>query len=202
MHRRAWSCSARNQKVTVMNRKHQDARGGGLSVAASLPTNPHLVACGPVLVVMDMQPGFTAAQDAITKWFVKQEVTRAREEGRPIVIVEYDPHEMGETFDDIRALVEGYELAVIITKGDDDGSAEILHICEKKGFPIASFRMCGVNSDACLLESIQGLADKLPECSITVVQDACNCLTGKTNDVWYEDYPAIKQVTVELHGLH
>jgi len=63
-----------------------------------------------------------------------------------------------------------------------------------------SFRMCGVNSDACLLESIQGLVEKLPKCRITVPQDACNCLTGKNNDVWYEDYPAIAQVTVELHG--
>ncbi len=183
-----------------MSTKHKDVHGGS-GVAAALPfINPHVICPGPVLVVMDMQPGFKAAQDAITQWFVKQEVTRAREEGRPVIIVEYDPHEMGETYDSIKSLIEGYDRGIIISKSDDDGSAEILRACEAKGFMTASFRMCGVNSDACLLETIQALAGKLPLCSITVVQDACNCLTGKANDVWDEDYPAIAQVTVELHG--
>ncbi len=162
--------------------------------------SPHVVCLGPVLVVMDMQPGFPAAQDAITQWFVKQEVTRAREEGRPIIIVEYDPHEMGHTYESIKVLLEGYENTDTITKSTDDGSSEILKCCRDKGFSTLDFRMCGVNSDACLLESIQGLVEKLPQCRITVPQDACNCLTGKNNDVWYEDYPAISQVTVELHG--
>ncbi len=188
------------KKVESMSTKRTDVRAGGLNVAAALPFNPHLLILGPVLVVMDMQPGFPASQDAITQWFVKQEVTRAREEGRSIIIVEYDPHEMGETYDSIKSLIEGYDLAKIISKSGDDGSSEILKLCEAKGFSTQSFRMCGVNSDACLLESIQGLAEKLPQCRITVVQDACNCLTGKNNDVWYEDYPAISQVTVELHG--
>ncbi len=182
-----------------MSTKHQDAGAGGLSIAAQLPFNP-LAFTGPVLVVMDMQPGFKAAEDAITQWFVKQEITRAREEGRPIIIVEFDAHEMGETFDSIKALIEGYDRAVIIPKSQDDGSTEIFNACEKNNFSTASFRMCGVNSDACLLESIQMMAEKLPMCRITVVQDACNCLTGRTNDVWHEDYPAIAQVTVELHG--
>jgi len=181
-----------------MSTKQTDA--GGPRVAAVPFVSPQVVCLGPVLVVMDMQPGFPAAKDAITQWFVKQEVARAREEGRPVIIVEFDPHEMGHTFDSITELVEGYDLAVVITKSGDDGSTEILAACAKKGFSTQSFRMCGVNSDACLLESIQAMAQKLPECRITVVQDACNCLTGKSNDVWYEDYPAIKQVTVELHG--
>lgn len=183
-----------------MSTKHTDARGGH-GVAAALPfIHPRVLCLGPVLVVMDMQPGFKAAQDAITQYFVKQEVTRAREEGRPIIIVEYDPHEMGHTYESITSLIEGYDQADTITKSGDDGSAEILKCCSDKGFSTLSFRMCGVNSDACLLESIQGLAEKLPGCRIAVPQDACNCLTGKNNDVWYEDYPAIKQVTVELHG--
>lgn len=160
----------------------------------------HLLLAGPVLVVMDMQPGFPAAQDAITQWFVKQEITRAREEGRPILIVEYDPHEMGETFDSIKSMLEGYDRAAIISKAGDDGSIEILDKCAERGFSIASFRMCGVNSDACLLETIQALVETLPDCRVTVVEDACNCLTGRSNDVWYEDYPAMPQVTVELHG--
>lgn len=183
-----------------MSTKHTDAKGGP-GVAAALPfINPHVICPGPVLVVMDMQPGFKAAQDAITQWFVKQEVTRAREEGRPIIIVEYDPHEMGHTYESITSLIEGYDRGVIIPKCDDDGSAEILRTCEAKGFMTASFRMCGVNSDACLLETIQALAEKLPACSITVPQDACNCLTGKANDVWDDDYQKIPQVTVEWHG--
>lgn len=178
---------------------HIDSHGVGLHHHRTFEP-ASLVIQGSVLVVIDMQPGYVASQDAITQWFVKQEITRAREANQPILIVEYHAHEMGETYPSIMALVEGYDRAVVVPKGGDDGSAEILQTCAKRGFSLNSFRMCGVNSDACVLESVQGLVDKQPDCSITVIQDACNCLTGRANDVWYEDFPNIPNVNVELHG--
>lgn len=178
---------------------HSAPIGAGLHQTRSLTPAP-LVTLGPVLVVIDMQPGYPASQDAITQWFVKQEIARARQANQLILIVEYHAHEMGETYPAIMELVEGYDRAVVVSKDGDDGSAEILQACAARGFSLHSFRMCGVNSDACVLESVQGLVDKQPGCSITVVQDACNCLTGRANDVWYEDFPAIPNVNVELHG--
>ena len=178
---------------------HIGSAGSGLH-RSRLLDSASLANQGPVLVVIDMQPGYKASSDAITQWFVKQEISRARLENQLILIVEYHAHEMGETYPDIMKLVDGYERAVVVPKSGDDGSAEILRACAARGFSQTSFRMCGVNSDACVLESVQGLVDKEPGCSITVVQDACNCLTGRASDVWYEDFPAIPNVNVELHG--
>jgi nicotinamidase-related amidase len=183
-----------------MNRLSKTAELAGLSAAMSPSLNTAVTFPGTVLVVVDMQPGYPAALDALTQWFVKQEILRHREQNLPILLVEFDAHEMGETFDCIKSLIEGYDRGRIISKRGDDGSAEILKACRQFGFSPDSFRICGVNSDACVLETVQGLVVKHPTCLITIPQDACNCLTGKSNDVWSVDYPAIAQVTVELHG--
>lgn len=155
---------------------------------------------GEVLVVIDMQPGFPASQDAVTQWFVKQEIERAIKLNLPILLVDYDSHEMGEIYPEITNLVKGYRLCKPVSKHTTDGSKVVALACIKHGFSTDKMRFCGVNSDACVLETVQGLINKLPDCHITVVQDACNCLTGKTNDVWDEDFPMLPRVHVELHG--
>lgn len=183
-----------------MNRVNRVAELGGLSTALS-PTLASAVRIpGTVLVVIDMQPGYPAAQDTLTQWSVKQEILRHREQNLPILLVEFDAHEMGEIFDCLKEAIKGYDCAKIISKRGDDGSDEILQACLRLGFSTDSLRICGVNSDACVLETVQGLVAKHPTCRITVPQDACNCLTGRSNDVWTEDFPAMPQVTVELHG--
>lgn len=183
-----------------MNRLSKTAEPAGLSATTSQSLTTAVRFPGTVLVVVDMQPGYPAALDGLTQWFVKQEIMRHLEQNLPILLVEFDAHEMGETFDGIKSLIDGYSRGRIISKRGDDGSTEILKACLQFGFSPDSFRICGVNSDACVLETVQGLVAKYPTCRITVPQDACNCLTGKSNDVWSVDYPAIAQVTVELHG--
>lgn len=155
---------------------------------------------GEVLVVIDMQPGYPASQDVITQWFVKQEIERAIKLNLPILLVDYDPHEMGEIYPAFTDLVKGYRLSKPVSKHTTDGSKEVARACLKHGFSLSNLRVCGVNSDACVLETVQSLVEQHTDCHITVVQDACNCLTGKSNDVWYEDFPKLPRVTVEWHG--
>lgn len=183
-----------------MNKNNNEAVMGTDSRHGVMETSPADLAGETVLVVIDMQPGYKASQDAITQYFVEQEIIRARERNQPIVVVEFDPHEMGHTYPRLLRHIEGYSRAVVITKRGDDGSKELHEALVRHGFSVYSLRLCGVNSDACVLETIQGFVVRVPSCRVTVPQDACNCLTGKDNDVWYEDYPRIANVTVEYHG--
>lgn len=181
-----------------MNRVPPVAGLGGLSSAiASNPDNTPNFA--PLLVIIDMQPGFPAAQDALTQWFVRQEIECHIEQNLPVLLVEFDSHEMGESFESIRTLVESYKHGHIISKSRSDGSAEILAACSRLQLPSAVFRICGVNSDACVLKTVQGLLSA-SACRITIPQDACNSVNGKEIPVWSSDFPALPRVTVELHG--
>lgn len=155
-----------------------------------------------VLVVIDMQDGFSASNDQRTISFVKQEILRAKQTGMAIVIVEFDPKEMGSTHREIMDLLIDYERCTTVSKDKDDGSEEILEACLDNGFWMEDFRICGVNSDACVLDTVTGLLERIPSCEITVVQDACNCSTGNDNDVWREDYPSLPVTVISAgHAL-
>lgn len=155
-----------------------------------------------VLVVVDMQPGFKAANDCLVRWFVKQEIKRAIAGGRPIIVCEFDPHEMGHTDPELIALLKGYTPVVVLTKSDDDGSKEIEEACHKHGFSLGRFRVVGVNSDGCVLASVAGLVDRLPDCQVTVVEDACNSTSGRDNVAFREEFPKMARVIVEKHGAN
>lgn len=181
-----------------MNKEMHHAEQGGLS---QTPVIVKAQAVETILVVIDMQPGYPAALDAVTQWFVKQEIQKQLEQNLPVILVEFDAHEMGETLQPLRDLLAGYKRLKVVSKSQNDGSKEVIAACRiLSGNNSFSLRVCGVNSDACVLETVQGLSEKLPLTSIVVPQDACNCLTGKDNDVWVEDFPALPNVVVELHA--
>lgn len=183
----------------IMNKEMHQAEQGGLS---HTPVIVEAQAVETILVVIDMQPGYPAALAAVTQWFVKQEIQKQMEQNLPVILVEFDAHEMGETLQSLRELLAGYKRLKVVSKSQNDGSTEVIAACRiLTGYDTPfRLRVCGVNSDACVLETVQGLSEKLPLTSIVVPQDACNCLTGKENDVWVEDFPALPNVVVELHA--
>lgn len=78
-----------------MNTSHTNAEREFSAVFAPTQTPDDVLFPGTVLVVIDMQPGYPAALDAVTQWFVKQEVERHCAANLPILLVEFDAHEMG-----------------------------------------------------------------------------------------------------------
>ncbi|MBS2011134.1 MAG: isochorismatase family protein [Cyanobacteria bacterium SZAS TMP-1] len=154
----------------------------------------------PVLVIMDMQPGFPAAQDALTIYAVAEQIRQAREHNLGIIVVEYDPHECGSTLPQIMEHLRGYDRAHVISKGTDDGSAEIFDATIENGLWPESYIICGVNSDACILKTVAGLVARVPSTRITLVQDACNAENGKDCAVWHDTYPRMPHVVLQLHA--
>lgn len=151
----------------------------------------------PVLVVIDMQPDeFPAARNEDTIACCEREIRTAVEKGWGVVVVEFDPNETGKTNPRLMRLVEGYARLAVVSKSEDDGSAEVFEAIIENGFWPEHLRVCGCNSDACVLGTVQGYSQRVPSSHIKVIKGACNCLTGPTSDVWNEDFPAIPNVQV------
>lgn len=136
------------------------------------------------LVIIDMQPSFSAARDKKTIDGVIEEIKIAKNNS-PVLVLEYVKHSptdlrIKKELDSISNQVE------FITKRNDDGSDDIICACDDLELP-KNFRVCGVNIDACVWETVYGLMC----CGhwVEVVKNACNTSSGAL-DPWhlYKDY--------------
>ena len=155
----------------------------------------------PVLVIIDMQPGFKASHDALTICAIENQIAAAKSQGLGILVVEYDAHDEGETHRQLMRHLEDYDRTFVVPKSTDDGSEEIFEATIENGLWPEHFIICGVNSDSCLLATVKGLIQRLPTCRITLPQDACNSdCSGKDGPVWQEDYAQMSNVVVQMHA--
>lgn len=128
----------------------------------------------PTLVVVDMQPCFEASLDVDVIVGVTCEIVKARQRGAPIILVEYRGFDIQDrTHDAFYDLLRNYKRRAIIGKSDDDGSREILQTLKRRQFNSRHLRICGVNSDACVWSTVEGLLEKLDNARIDVVKRAC-----------------------------
>jgi nicotinamidase-related amidase len=134
------------------------------------------------LVVVDMQPSFTAANTPSVIVGVTREILEAKRRKSGIIFLEYKPtDEMGRTHAGLSSLIRGYPHKARVTKADDDGSREVVKAIRRRGFPNRTLRVCGVNTDCCVWETTMGLLDRLERIQIQVVKDACE-------SEWNRDY--------------
>lgn len=133
-----------------------------------LPENPEET----TLVVVDMQPYFAASQHPDTLAAVEREIRSAIEREAPIVVLEFE--DSGKTHESLMRLLRKYRRLAVRVKTTDDGSAWVTSACRQHGFGMKHFRICGVNTDACVLATVLGLTDRIPDCTVEVVRDACN----------------------------
>ncbi len=138
----------------------------------------------PVLVVIDMQKNFTA--DAGLIQVVEREIMLAVQSQTTVVIVDYkfcgDVH---ESLLDAAQLEVGSDLRFAVTKNDDNGAAEILGACRRRGISLDYLRICGVNTNACVQDTTMALAHQLPRSRVELLGYACRNASGP-ND--YKDF--------------
>jgi nicotinamidase-related amidase len=137
------------------------------------------------LIIIDMQPYFSSAKDNLTIAGVIKEIQKACRYRWPIMVVEYincgptDPHIMEE--------VKKHNSWIQFSKEEDDGSSEIIEMSNKHSISLENLIICGVNTDCCVFDTVQGLTSKIsPQPQITIVQHACN--TSETDDVDHEQF--------------
>ena len=141
------------------------------------------------LVIIDMQRGFYNANALITINKVIKQIKRAKKFGDTIFVVEYTPHSSYEiTRPEVMKAIGSYPHSRIY-KCRDNGSQEILAACDSYDSRPNVFRLCGVNTNACVKLTLIGLYNlscRYPEpYNLEFVPEACN---GHINDTIFQKF--------------
>ncbi len=153
----------------------------------SLPTG---VAASPyTLVIVDMQPGFPAANDTRTISGTMDEIRTAMQLNMPIIFVISDEEKYGALNPELVNLVKnsGYDedlwsIELKFYRYDEPFSAssgckQVDEACEVFGFPTNRFRFCGVNTDICVFFTAMELGKVYPQSCMEIVMRACNVMS-------------------------
>jgi nicotinamidase-related amidase len=127
------------------------------------------------LIVIDMQPYFETVDKETTHEVVKL-IKRAKRYKWPIILVKYDlgGEEGEEIVEEIWEAATATDNWILVEKCDNDGSEEIIDIADQSNISLAKCVVCGVNTDACVEATVEGLSKGLPDSVIEVVASACN----------------------------
>ena len=141
---------------------------------------PHGTALSPnaTVVIVDMQVYFPAC-DRTANGVVRL-LEQARKQGWAVVLLEH----AGWSITDFRLLqelgkfdAEHLKLCALRTKRIWDGSEQVANACAELGLPTERFLFGGVNTHECVQDTVVGLENRLPQCRIDVVAEACGCET-------------------------
>ena len=125
------------------------------------------------LVVIDMQTGFRAADNPELVVNVLEEIRLAKVRGDVIFVLEYDGY--GPTRDDVWEAVRWYGLAHVLRKTMNNGADDIEIYANARRIAIDAWKVCGINTDACVYDTVIGLA-LITDDPISVLLHACYSL--------------------------
>src|SRR5574337_1932066 len=123
------------------------------------------------LIVVDMQDYFLASRLKRVQNNCIREIKKAMDDNATIVFVEFDGY--GPTIPQLTSLVKNkkYKKSHTVLKNMDDGGQPIHKLLVKRHLPRRNLKVCGVNTQYCVLSTIEGLMSRLKESSIEVVGD-------------------------------
>ena len=132
------------------------------------------------LIVVDMQPDFEASQEPKVLSAVRKEIDLAIKNSWAIIFLEYGRYHGKHQSTDKRllSLVKRYDKVFTGIKWVNNGSDVVKKLCSERAdtpnkIP-EHFRVCGVNTAYCVLETVLGLKGDFPAAKIEVVRKACN----------------------------
>lgn len=137
------------------------------------------------LVVVDMQPCFYASNNEKVLQNVVCQCLLARKYNWGIVILEYEGRgKAWKTHFQITKSLEGYKKVVVKRKLESDGSLKVRKACQENQFCMTHFRICGVNTLACVIETVEGLQRLFKRSTLEVMRNACNDSYFCDNSIW------------------
>ena len=126
------------------------------------------------LCVIDVQVPFHAAGRKSLLDNIVRLVKNAKRRKAGIVLVEFEG--FGSTHIAIQQAIGSYERCITTIKSDCDGSEEIIDACRERGFNTRKIIICGVETNNCVMATLDGLDDLLPFSKKEVVAPACNVM--------------------------
>lgn len=127
-----------------------------------------------ILIIIDMQEIFETAHKRATINSCKQLIKEFKRNKRGIIVLEYNGEYYGKTLPCLTKLLEGYSRGIILKKRGDDGSSCLARYFKRMGLGKDKLKLviCGVNSECCVKETVEGLLEK--DFRVAVVRAACN----------------------------
>lgn len=152
-----------------------------------------------VLIVVDMQVGFSASHGQVVRANVRREMLAAMAAGLPIILLECVTSHNGKTHEEFTDLLKGYDtLKHILLEKDgtglgagSGGGKEVHDACQLLDFPTNHFRLVGVNSDICVMFTAIELDRLFRGARIAVIKDACASISPNewmVFDLYARDY--------------
>lgn len=127
-----------------------------------------------ILLVIDIQHTFRASHKKSLRENCKKEIKRAIRNKANIIFVEYKNY--GSTIPSIKKMVTSvkYDKSHLVIKESDDGSQELLCFFKHAKLRTNHIKVCGVNTDACVLSTVKSLAKRLKRSKLEILSKACN----------------------------
>ncbi len=136
-----------------------------------------------VLIVIDMQPNFGCSNNPKTLDAVADLINNAKHDNAFIVYAQY--MRQGKTHTNLVKLTNGYINRSFAVANRNDKSGAILTRLVKRQVRSDLVKVCGVNTNACVRATVEGLSNELKEWSIQVIKKACNSYGEYTDDAFY-----------------
>ena len=129
------------------------------------------------LLIIDMQDEFDTARVPRVIKACRRELQAAIKRSDCILFVEYGSYT--PTLPQLTSLVKGYDKAFFCNKPTDNGSEQVNAAVWRYNLPL-NFRVCGVNANCCVWETVFGLRGLMPgDTPFVVVADAVNAEDGR-----------------------
>lgn len=124
------------------------------------------------LIIIDMQPHFSASNDFNVIDACKAEIKKAIDARASIIFVEYMG--AGATNPSLVSLTDLYKKTFLVRKDDDSGATEVTRVIKQNNLAHKNIVVCGVNTDACVLETVAGLTIRFKKSKFKIISEACN----------------------------
>jgi hypothetical protein len=123
------------------------------------------------LIIIDVQPKFPAAKQI--KKNCLREIKAAVKDQAHILFLEFD--EYGSTYKTLTNYLHkiNYEKFTVGIKTLDDGSRVVKNLVYRKRMYRKKFKVAGVNTEFCVLATVEGLYFEFPKANIEVIERAC-----------------------------
>ena len=127
-----------------------------------------------VLIVIDMQYNFEAANDVETIQNVIQLIEQAKADNAFVIVARF-MKKGGETIREILNCLDTYDEKTYCTQYNNDKSCSIINKMIKHNIKTSLIKVCGVNKCACVLCTVYSLSDEFIDSKIEIFDSACNC---------------------------